>query len=407
MRLPTRPVALAWLSLLTWSAAPAWFGAPASRAVPVTAWAYQLQNVDLGEVAANSTFDLIVIDYSSDGSESGEWTPGEIAAAQSSGKTLVSYISIGEAEDYRYYWDPSWTTNPPSWLGPENPDWAGNYKVRFWDPGWQAIVFDYLDRIVAQGFDGIYMDIIDAYYYWSEESPEQPNADALMVDFVVAIRSYLTSIGRPDMLVIPQNGEFILVEDDVTPALRAAYLDAIDAIGVEDLFHPGDLDENNPFGPEVDRLDMVREYRDAGKTVLSIDYLTDPALIAQYTSAAFAESFFPYATVRALDVLVDGIPSPNANVPGSTAPVEIQLECFPQPSAGRLFLDFRSTGLGDASIDLLSADGRRLRHRRAYLPSGGMQIDLSPWAEELPSGRYYLRVTQGTAEASIAVVSIR
>ncbi|MEZ4650894.1 MAG: endo alpha-1,4 polygalactosaminidase [Candidatus Eisenbacteria bacterium] len=138
---------------------------PQARDVSVAAFAYQLQNVDLAEVAANSTFDLIVIDYSADGSESGEWKVGEIASVQSSGKKVLAYISIGEAEDYRYYWDPTWATNPPSWLGPENPDWAGNYKVRFWDPGWRAIVFDYLDRIVAQGFDGIYMDIIDAYYW--------------------------------------------------------------------------------------------------------------------------------------------------------------------------------------------------------------------------------------------------
>jgi len=54
----------------------------------------------------------------------------------------------------------------PSWLDKENPDWPGNYKVRFWDSGWQAIIFQYLDKILAQGFDGVYLDLVDAYEYY-------------------------------------------------------------------------------------------------------------------------------------------------------------------------------------------------------------------------------------------------
>jgi cysteinyl-tRNA synthetase len=58
-----------------------------------------------------------------------------------SGKRLVlAYLSIGEAEDYRSDWDPSWNSHPPTWPGDENPDWAGNYAVEFSAPEWQAIV---------------------------------------------------------------------------------------------------------------------------------------------------------------------------------------------------------------------------------------------------------------------------
>ncbi|HPO14200.1 MAG TPA: right-handed parallel beta-helix repeat-containing protein, partial [Candidatus Hydrogenedentes bacterium] len=87
-------------------------------------------------------------------------------------RLLLAYMSIGEAEDYRYYWQSSWHPGTPGWLEEENPDWEGNYKVRYWDPGWQAIIFGsanaYLDRILAAGFDGVYLDIIDAYEYFEE-----------------------------------------------------------------------------------------------------------------------------------------------------------------------------------------------------------------------------------------------
>lgn len=88
------------------------------------------------------------------------------------GKRLViCYMSIGEAEDYRFYWQSSWNTTNPSWLVEENPDWAGNFKVQYWNDEWQNIIIgnddnSYLNKILNAGFDGVYLDIIDAYEYF-------------------------------------------------------------------------------------------------------------------------------------------------------------------------------------------------------------------------------------------------
>lgn len=144
---------------------------------PPNGWAYWLQDISLGTLTSESP-NLVVMDYSSTGGESGEWTAQEIASLHDAGCVVVAYFSIGEAENYRYYWQNSWVDSPPAWLGPVNPDWAGNYKVRFWMSDWKDILFgvesgdnkSYLDRIIDQGFDGIYLDIVDAYYYWSEGS---------------------------------------------------------------------------------------------------------------------------------------------------------------------------------------------------------------------------------------------
>ncbi|MEL1243085.1 endo alpha-1,4 polygalactosaminidase [Flavobacterium sp. DGU11] len=87
------------------------------------------------------------------------------------GKRLViCYMSIGEAEDYRYYWQDSWNTTRPSWIAAENPDWPGNYKVKYWDTEWQGLIYghsdSYLTKITNAGFDGVYLDIIDAFEYF-------------------------------------------------------------------------------------------------------------------------------------------------------------------------------------------------------------------------------------------------
>jgi len=43
----------------------------------------------------------------------------------------------------------------------ENPDWPGNYK--YWNPDWQTVIYGNLGKILAAGFDGVYLDLIDAF----------------------------------------------------------------------------------------------------------------------------------------------------------------------------------------------------------------------------------------------------
>lgn len=84
------------------------------------------------------------------------------------GKRLVfAYMSVGEAEDYRYYWQSSWENAPPDWMSVVNDDWVGNYRVKYWTQTWQNYLMgspdSYLDRIMAAGFDGAFLDVVDAY----------------------------------------------------------------------------------------------------------------------------------------------------------------------------------------------------------------------------------------------------
>ena len=91
------------------------------------------------------------------------------------GKRLVlSYLSIGEAEDYRYYWKKDWKFGSPSFLLEENPGWGGNYKVTYWDPLWKALIYgndeSYTKKITKSGFDGVYIDLIDAFQYFEDST---------------------------------------------------------------------------------------------------------------------------------------------------------------------------------------------------------------------------------------------
>jgi cysteinyl-tRNA synthetase, unknown class len=91
-------------------------------------------------------------------------------------RLIISYMSIGEAESYRYYWNSDWSSDKPKWLDAENPEWKGNYKVRYWDEEWKSIIYgnnnSYLKKILDAGFDGVYLDIIDAFEYFEDMTTE-------------------------------------------------------------------------------------------------------------------------------------------------------------------------------------------------------------------------------------------
>ena len=74
---------------------------------------YQLQWARPNRIG-ETAYDLVVVSISAAGG-----SPEVIKNLKhSSGgeKILLCYMSIGQAEDYRFYWDREWYENPPAWL---------------------------------------------------------------------------------------------------------------------------------------------------------------------------------------------------------------------------------------------------------------------------------------------------
>jgi cysteinyl-tRNA synthetase len=85
-------------------------------------------------------------------------------------RLVICYMSIGEAEDYRYYWKSTWKVGNPPFIIAENPDWEGNYKVQYWNTDWKNVIFgndtSYTKKLLNSHFDGAYLDIIDGFEYF-------------------------------------------------------------------------------------------------------------------------------------------------------------------------------------------------------------------------------------------------
>ena len=369
----------------------------AQSLMEVNSWAYQLQNLNINQIADNSAFELIVMDYSADGTDAAKFSPQQILQIKNSGKKAIAYISIGEAENYRYYWQTTWTSNPPPWLGDLNPKWPGNYKVKFWDTTWQKIVFNYIDTIISQGFDGIYMDIIDAYYYWQVENPQQQNADSLMIEFASNIRSHITAATAKTFYLIPQNGESVVSSTNVSFQLKTKYFDAINALGVEDIFFDGTLDEDSPYNPDVSRIELLQEYITNSKRVFSIEYVTQSDKIQQYIAAARNAGYVSVACKRALNSLCFEIASgmsEEENARHSTTNALFLFQNYPNPFAHATTIRFSLPSRERVRLTVFNVHGQVVATLAdGTMDSGEHTVEFN--SESLLNGVYIYKLSAG------------
>jgi len=271
-------------------------GCTSTTLAEVNDFLYQLQNLNLTNIG-NTAYDMVVMDYSAEGDDETAFTAAQIATLQHSPggeKIVLAYMSIGEAEDYRFYWQSDWTPGDPTWLDTENPDWPGNYKVHYWDPAWQTIVFSYTDRLLDAGFDGAYLDIIDAYEYYADQG--RATAAQEMADFVAAIRAHARA-RDPDFYVFPQNAPELAEE-------VSGYLSSVDGIGQEDIYYGYDDDDvMTPPAVTAELEGYLDLFKNACKLVLTVDYATTPAHVDDAYAKSQAKGYVPFCTVRDLDQL--------------------------------------------------------------------------------------------------------
>ncbi|WFB37280.1 endo alpha-1,4 polygalactosaminidase [Kiritimatiellota bacterium B12222] len=250
---------------------------PHSFAYILQADAFAKSKADAIQQIKHCQRDWIILDPQYD--QQTPWLPQDLSSIRNNQarRKIIAYISIGEAEEYRAYWKQEWgangkvNTGAPSWLGKENPEWEGNYRVKYWDPEWQSLILHSISDAMEQGFDGVYLDIVDSFesYEYNGEhylddriNPEtQQSYRRDMVDWVKRIATHTRRI-QPDALVIPQNGSQLTHHPD--------YLASISGIGIEDLFtHTNRKQSRQHFETILTFLIPLRETR---KPILLIEY---------------------------------------------------------------------------------------------------------------------------------------
>jgi len=235
----------------------------------------------------------------------------EVSEIRQSGKCVLGYLNLTEIEVYRDYWrDHARQTSPDglysaAWIGPRTAE--DERLARYWTPAWEELLLTRIDRLMARGFDGVFLD--DLLHYFSFVSGEEldwwgtgpgPRSTAFataMMELVVTVADCVRK-QRPDAIVVVNNGVFLPGDAaaETGPAsdvLTERYLEAIDGILVESVFGSG---EN-----AVTHQALAERYSKRGISVLTVDFADQVGAVTQRPFREYVQSraaglgFVPYA----------------------------------------------------------------------------------------------------------------
>jgi len=314
-------------------------------------WAYQIQNLDApGAVddLMDSPYDMIVVDptvtseYGFNAKDMIQKIKNSKAHDRFHRKLVMAYIDIGEAEEWRWYWDDHPTYEQlgecrlqyvtqiqtwAPWVVACDPDgWAGNYPVAFWDSDWKDIVINgtalgsgldlyfasMLDEVIKDGFDGVYIDWVEAWEMSAvrvRAQKEGKDPAQEMLKLIKEIRAYGRAY-NPGFLVIQQNSSQLIFEVGAS-----ALFSAVDAIAQEGVWWDGAATDDwndpegydKPSGNEDYYLPRLRAYKAAGLPVFVCEYALENAEDAY--KKAKSEGFLAYVTRTSLSKLTTTPPN--------------------------------------------------------------------------------------------------
>jgi len=264
----------------------------------VSGWGCQYQNVDLVAIA-RSDLDLIVIDPCLDDDQRRLVTASDCVSIkrrpEGSRRLVLAYLSVGEADTKRWYWPAAWRENVPDWAGAENENWPGARSVQYWRAEWRELIYagsgSILDRILDAGFDGVFLDRVDAYGDWGS-TPAMLDA---MAETVAAIGRKARS-RNPDFILMVQNAEHVLD--------RKILIDAIDAHSKESLLTGLSAPDTLNAPEDVEwSLGHLRPLQRKGIPTFAIEYIAREELKGDIRRRLVELGFRPFFGNRGLDRL--------------------------------------------------------------------------------------------------------
>lgn len=308
----------------------------------VESWLYYIDvNIDetTFEAMVGSDYDMVVIDFITSETANQDYPLAELIDALHNAdhpKLVIAYIDVGQAESYRTYWQPGWGIGEPEWIVSEDPDgWAENYPVAYWYDEWREIWLaddGYLAQINEAGFDGVYLDWVEAY----DDASVMAFAEAEDVDPVQEMIWWVEDIAstlhryNAEAVVIAQNAAELAIYDD--------YVAVIDAIAQEQIWFDGGADNDPPGDCPLPRteadidtpayiaslsveclvqyetypestlhvssewyLDDLTVAQGRGLTIFTVDYAVNPGNIDWVYETSWGYGFVPFVSNRQLN----------------------------------------------------------------------------------------------------------
>jgi uncharacterized protein (TIGR01370 family) len=239
------------------------------------------------------------------------------ALHQNSEHRVLALLDISEIAPTNPLWQSKWidakgkpTTVAPAWLLPSASKTPGVFPVQYWNPDWQKSLEATVQKIAAQGYDGVCLQGVGNYSaFLKSRRTAGPDMAALIETLVANVRKT-----NPAFSVVTDGGA--MLPATLNSSQSQAYLDAVDGVLAHDVFYPGDKPADNPLLPNEALVTALDVFQKAGKSVFVTERLTDPAKIADDLARAHSKGYLPED--------IPGSPAvpPTPSVSASPAPVE-------------------------------------------------------------------------------------
>lgn len=221
------------------------------------------------------------------------------------GKTLLGYISFGEAETYRPFFK---TLQENGMLLKENPNWKGHYVIDLRNPEWTKYIIEKLiPPMIQKGFDGIFIDTMDSPLQLEIDDPKtytgMKEASARLIH---AVRMHY-----PNLKLMLNRGFEILPE----------VATSVDMVLAESVMVNYNVDANSAsLFPQAEYQSVLDQLKTAQKhapslKIFTLDYWPIPKgkrtwgtsekkAVKRIYETQRAHGFIPYVSTPALDSLL-------------------------------------------------------------------------------------------------------
>ncbi len=257
--------------------------AKANKAENTKTWLCQFQNFSPSSIS-KTNFNIVVVDYSYDGSDSKALNATEVEEMKNGGKIVLAYMNVGYAEEWRFYWN---KIKNATFVGNNDIRWPGEHLILDFDnPTWENVVHQYVNKIKNAGFDGVYLDGVDAYESFQDEKKHANEMMTLLKD----VRKWLGS--EEKISILNAYGLY-----DFDPSI----VNLVNYISVESLFYLKTRKRRTSYYSSV--LNEIKPFVENGVEVLSVDYVDDGSgysgenmeRIEDYVNLARKSNLIPYA----------------------------------------------------------------------------------------------------------------
>lgn len=209
------------------------------------------------------------------------------------GRIVLGYISIGEVEKHR-----PWFDEVRRWgiLSEENPNWPGSYYVDVRDKRWVKMVVERLvPDLLRKGFDGVFLDTLDNPPHLERTDPKRwAGMTKASAKLVKAIRH-----NWPKARIMLNRAYELL--PDTAPVLDYALGESVYTTWNFTL-ERAELQPDESYRFQVQALQEAQK-RNPALSVMTLDYwdMNDVKMVRDIYALQRANGFSPYVSVVSLD----------------------------------------------------------------------------------------------------------